>query len=45
MFPSKQLDMGLLKNILRGSIGGGIIMAPLLLYVPDWFGFPPLPMR
>lgn len=27
------------------GIGGGIIMAPLLLYVPDLLGFPAIPMR
>lgn len=27
------------------GIGGGIVMAPLLLYVPGWLGFPAIPMR
>ena len=30
---------------LGTGIGGGIVMAPLLLYVPPWFGFEPLTMR
>ena len=34
---------GFLSGVL--GIGGGIIMAPLLLYVPPLFGFEPLPMR
>lgn len=39
--------LGILSGIFSGmlGIGGGIIMAPLLLYVPAWFGFPPMPMR
>ena len=27
------------------GIGGGIVLAPLLLYVPPFFGFEPLPMK
>jgi len=40
-------SLGILTGIFSGmlGIGGGIIMAPLLLYVPAWFGFPPMPMR
>ena len=34
---------GFLSGML--GIGGGIIMAPLLLYVPGWFGFPSLSMK
>lgn len=39
--------LGLGTGFLSGlvGIGGGIIMAPLLLYVPPLFGFEPLPMR
>ncbi len=39
--------LGLVTGFLSGmlGIGGGIIMAPLLLYVPPSFGFEPLPMR
>jgi hypothetical protein len=39
--------LGLLTGFLSGmlGIGGGIVMAPLLLYVPPLFGFEPLPMR
>jgi uncharacterized membrane protein YfcA len=39
--------LGLLTGFLSGmlGIGGGIVMAPLLLYVPPLFGFESLPMR
>ncbi|MEJ2690194.1 MAG: sulfite exporter TauE/SafE family protein [Deltaproteobacteria bacterium] len=39
--------LGLITGFLSGllGIGGGIAMAPLLLYVPPWFGFSPLAMR
>ena len=39
--------LGLITGFLSGliGIGGGIVMAPLLLYVPPLFGFDPLPMR
>jgi uncharacterized membrane protein YfcA len=37
------LGTGFLSGLL--GIGGGIVMAPLLLYVPPLFGFDPLPMR
>ena len=39
--------LGLVTGFLSGmlGIGGGIIMAPLLLYVPPLFGFELLPMR
>ncbi|MCL7487032.1 MAG: sulfite exporter TauE/SafE family protein [Desulfobulbaceae bacterium] len=39
--------LGLITGSLSGllGIGGGIIMAPLLLYVPPLFGFEPLSMK
>jgi len=39
--------LGLTTGFLSGllGIGGGIVMAPLLLYVPQFFGFAALPMR
>lgn len=37
------LGTGFLSGLL--GIGGGIVMAPLLLYVPPLFGFESLPMR
>ncbi len=39
--------LGLVTGFLSGmlGIGGGIVMAPLLLYVPPLFGFEPLPMK
>ena len=39
--------LGLVSGFLSGllGIGGGIVMAPLLLYVPPLFGIEPLPMR
>ena len=37
------LGAGFLSGLL--GIGGGIVMAPLLLYVPPLFGFEPLPMK
>ena len=39
--------LGLITGFLSGllGIGGGIVMAPLLLYVPPLFGLEPLPMR
>ena len=39
--------LGMLTGFFSGmlGIGGGIVMAPLLLYVPDFLGFPSLPMR
>lgn len=39
--------LGLFTAFISGliGIGGGIIMAPLLLYVPPLFGLEPLPMR
>jgi hypothetical protein len=40
-------SLGLVTGFLSGllGIGGGIVMAPLLLYVPPLFGLDPLPMR
>lgn len=39
--------LGLVTGFLSGllGIGGGIVMAPLLLYVPPLFGLEPLPMK
>jgi len=39
--------LGMIAGFLSGmlGIGGGIVMAPLLLYVPPLFGFSPLDMR
>ena len=39
--------LGLATGFLSGllGIGGGIVMAPLLLYVPPLFGFESLPMK
>jgi uncharacterized protein len=39
--------LGIFTGFISGmlGIGGGIVMAPLLLYVPGWFGFQPLPMK
>jgi uncharacterized membrane protein YfcA len=39
--------LGLVTGFLSGllGIGGGIVMAPLLLYVPPFFGFEPFPMK
>jgi uncharacterized membrane protein YfcA len=39
--------LGVITGFLSGllGIGGGIVMAPLLLYVPPLFGFESIPMR
>ncbi|TYO97706.1 hypothetical protein EDC39_109110 [Geothermobacter ehrlichii] len=39
--------LGLVSGFLSGllGIGGGIVMAPLLLYVPPWLGLPAFSMR
>ena len=39
--------LGAFAGFISGmlGIGGGIVMAPLLLYVPPWFGFAPLSMK
>ena len=40
-------SLGLFTGFLSGllGIGGGIVMAPLLLYLPPFFGFESLPMK
>ena len=47
MFSALLFGLGLLGGGLSGllGIGGGIIMVPLLLYVPGMFGFAPLGMK
>ncbi len=39
--------LGLFVGFFSGllGIGGGILMAPLLLYIPGWIGLSSLPMR
>src|SRR4051794_7093258 len=41
------LGLGLIGGTLSGllGIGGGLVIVPLLLYAPLWFGFDPIDIR
>lgn len=47
LFGALLLGLGLIVGALSGllGIGGGLLIVPLLLYVPPWLGFDPIDIR